>query len=89
MLNASPIAPEVHATDIAEAEPKTRVHGVVIGGILAGDRRVVAADLHAVPSMQVGKVRPQHFGIAEDIFRQRFASVHDDQSVGLKVECEG
>ena len=87
MLDPAAVAPEVRAADVAEAEPDAGVHGVVIGRVAAGDRRMVARHLHPA-HLDMSEKWPSDLGIAINVAGQRLAADLDQQFAGLFLEAD-
>ena len=81
MFDAALVAPEVRAAEVAERQPDAGMHGVVVRGIRAGDRRMIAGGFHTAGGMNICEVRPQDLLIAKDELGHRLAGVPDDEPV--------
>ena len=80
--------PVIGAADVAERHPDARMKRVVIGQILAFDRRMMARHLHAARCPHVRKVRPRDLVVLVAINRDRKPIDSDGDSSVAKRQTQ-
>ena len=88
VFDAAFVAPEVHAIEVAEGEPESRMQRVVVHRILTLHRWKIASDLRAVRRAQKGEIRARNLRVAEDIIAHRSTLPRDGKRVRSAVGAE-
>ncbi len=77
VFDAGFVSPEVAAADVSKGQPQAGVHGVVIRGIDAFARGMIARDLGAVGGLEVCEIWTEDFVVVVDIGRDLLAVEED------------
>ena len=88
VLHGRLVAPEVLLTEIAQRQPDSGMHGVVIHRINSLDGRMVTSDLQAIGQASVGKVRTQDLVVTKNEINDRLTVERNTQTITLLLEAK-